>query len=49
MVCYYSFTDVFFAVVINIHDKVLFNIECIKNSLPFSIPFYGARLKEAGY
>ena len=36
--CYYSLTDVFVAVVIKIHNKVSFNIECFKNFLPFSIP-----------
>ena len=47
-----SFTDVFVAVTINIHNKVSFNIECFKNSVPFSsIPFTipGAQLKIAGY
>ena len=47
-----SFTDVFVAITINIHNKVSFNIECFKNSLPFSsIPFTipGAQLKVAGY
>ena len=47
-----SFTDVFVAITINIHNKVSFNIECFKNfllfsSIPFTIP--GAQLKEAGY
>ena len=49
---YYSFTDVFVAITINIHNKVSFNVECFKNFLPFSsIPFTisGAQLKEAGY
>ena len=39
-------------VAINIRNKVLFNIECFKNFLPFSsIPFTisGAQFKEAGY
>ena len=47
-----SFTDVFVAITINIHNKVSFNIECFKNSVPFSsIPFTipGAQLKIAGY
>ena len=47
-----SFTDVFVAITINIHNKVSFNIECFKNFLLFSsIPFTisGAQLKEAGY
>ena len=50
--CYYSFTDVFVAITIKIHNKVSFNIERSKNSLPFSsIPFIipGAQLKLAGY
>ena len=34
--CYHSFTDVFVAVVINIDDKVSFNIECFKTFVPFS-------------
>ena len=34
--CYCSFRDVFVAVAINIHNKVLFNIECFKNFLSFS-------------
>ena len=34
--CYCSFTDVFVAVTINIHNKVSFNIECFKNFLSFS-------------
>ena len=39
-VCYYSFTDVFVVVAINIQNKVSFNIECFNNCLPFpSIPF----------
>ena len=45
-------SDVFVAITINIHNKVSFNIECFKNSLPFSsIPFTipGAQLKVAGY
>ena len=49
---YNSFTDFFVAITINIHNKVSFNIECIKNSLPFSsIPFTipGAQLKVVGY
>ena len=47
-----SFTDVFVAITINIHNKFSFNIECFKNSVPFSsIPFTipGAQLKIAGY
>ena len=50
--CYYSFTDVFMAVAINIHNKVSFDTGCFKNFLPFSsIPFTlsGAQLEEAGY
>ena len=49
--CYYSFTNIFIAVAINIHDTISFNIECFKNFLPFSsIPFTitGAQLNEAG-
>ena len=45
-------SDVFVAITINIHNKVSFNIECFKNSLPFSsIPFTipGAQLKVVGY
>ena len=45
-------SDVFVAITINIHNKVSFNIECFKNSVPFSsIPFTipGAQLKIAGY
>ena len=41
---YYSFTDVFVAVVINILGKVSVNIECFKNFLPFTIS--GAQSKE---
>ena len=38
--CYYSFTDDFVAVAINIHDEVSFNMECFQNFFPFSsIPF----------
>ena len=47
-----SFTDVFVAITINIHNKVSFNIECFKNFLPFSsisLTVPGAQLKEAGY
>ena len=47
-----SFTDVFVAITINIHNKVSFNIECFKNFLPFSsksLTIPGAQLKEAGY
>ena len=50
--CYYSLTNVLIVVAINIRNKVLFNIECFKNFLPFSsIPFTisGAQFKEAGY
>ena len=50
--CYYSITNVLIVVAINIRNKVLFNIECFKNFLPFfSIPFTisGAQFKEAGY
>ena len=48
--CYYSFTDVFIAITIDIHNKVSFNIECFKNFLSFSlIIIHGAQLKEAGY
>ena len=50
--CYNSFTDVFIAIAINIHDKVSFDIQCLKNFLPFSSkPFTisGAQSKEAGY
>ena len=37
--CYYSFTDVFVALTINIHNEVSYNIEHFKNFLPFcSIP-----------
>ena len=49
---YYSFTDVFGAVAINIRNKVSFNAECLKNFLPFSsVPFTISRtqLKEADY
>ena len=35
--CYCSLRDVFIAVAINIHNKVLFNIECFKNSLSLSL------------
>ena len=38
--CYCSFTDVFVAITINIHNKVSFNIECFKNFLPFSSIYY---------
>ena len=51
-ICQYSFTDVFVAITINIHNKVSFNIECFKNFLPFSsisLTVPGAQLKEAGY
>ena len=50
--CYYSFTDFFVALTINIHNEVSYNIECFNNFLPFcSIPYTisGAPLKEAGY
>ena len=47
---YYSFTDVFVAITIDIHNKVSFNIEYFKNFLSFSsIIIHGAQLKEAGY
>ena len=48
--CYYSFRDVFVAVIINIHNKVSFNIECFMDFFPLSIPFIisEAQLKEAG-
>ena len=49
---YYSLTDVFVAVAINIHNKVSFNIECFKNFLPFSSTSFtisGTQSKEAGY
>ena len=42
---------VFVAITIIIHNKLSFNMECFKNSLPFSsIPFTipGAQLKVAG-
>ena len=47
-----SFTDVFVAITINIHNKVSFNIECFKNYLPFSsipVTIPGAQLEVAGY
>ena len=50
--CYYSFTDFFVAITINIHNKVSFNIECFKNYLPFSsipVTIPGAQLEVAGY
>ena len=50
--CLKSFTDVFVAIAINIHNKILFNIECFKKFLRFSsIPFIisKAQLEEAGY
>ena len=46
----YSFTDVFVAITINIHNKILFNME-FKNTFPFSsipITIPGAQLKVAG-
>ena len=51
-VCYYSFTDVFDTIAIDIQNKVSFNIECFKSCLPFpTIPFTisGEQSKEAGY
>ena len=49
---FYSFTDVFVAMTINIHNKISFNMECYKNTFPFSLmPFTipGSQLKVAGY
>ena len=48
---YCSFTDVFIAYAINMHNKFSFNIECFKNFLHFSTfsTVSGAQLKEAGF
>ena len=49
---YYSFTDVFVAITINIHKKISFKVEYFKNTFPFSsIPFTisGSQFKVAGY
>ena len=48
---YHSFTDVFVAVAVIIHNEVSFNIEYFKNFLPFCsilITISKVQLEEAG-